>query len=204
MLCVRLPTRLLLAGEGSHVTGNDVTLPEVTGSDPEVSSFDRKSPGSGRRRLKTGVYCAFDLLQGCCSQEEALKWNEMTSRDLRWPEMTSFDRKSPGSGCRRPKTGVYCAFDFLQGCCSQEGALKLQEMTSRELRDRKWCHLTGSYLEVAVEGRKQAYTVHLTSCKAVARIGRQSRDMEWRYVTSGDRKWAGCDVIWLEVTWKWL
>jgi len=29
------------------VTGIDITLPQVTGSDPEVTSFYRKSPGSG-------------------------------------------------------------------------------------------------------------------------------------------------------------
>jgi len=34
------------------VTGNYVTLPQVAGSDPEVTSFDRKSPGSGWRRPK--------------------------------------------------------------------------------------------------------------------------------------------------------
>jgi len=32
---------------------------------------------------------------------------------------TKADRKSPGSGCRRPKTPVYCTFHFLQGCSSQ-------------------------------------------------------------------------------------
>jgi len=64
-------------------------------------------------------------------------------------------------------------------------------------------HLTGSHLEVAVEGRKLAYTVHFTSYKAVARR-RQSRDGKCRHVTSGDLKWPGSDVIWPEVTWKWL
>ena len=34
------------------MTENDVTWPEVTISDPEETSFDRKSPGSGCRRLK--------------------------------------------------------------------------------------------------------------------------------------------------------
>jgi len=34
------------------VTGNDVMSPQVTGRDPEVTSFDWKSPGSGCRRPK--------------------------------------------------------------------------------------------------------------------------------------------------------
>ena len=37
--------------------GNDDMWPEVTGIDPEETSFDRKSPGSGCRRTKTRVYC---------------------------------------------------------------------------------------------------------------------------------------------------
>jgi len=238
----------------------------VSGSDPEVRSFDRNSPRSGCRRPKTGVYCTFHFLQGCSSQEEEVTWQEMTSRDLRWPEVTrkwrhltgsqlevavegrklaynvhftsykavarrrrqsrdrkwrhvtsgdwkwhgrtSFDRKSPGSGSRRPETGVYCTFHFLQGCSSQEEAVTWQEMTSGDLRwaevTRKWGHLTGTHLEVAVEGRKLAYPVHFTSYKAVARRRRKSRDSNWRHVTSGDRKWHASDVICPEVTWKWL
>jgi len=63
--------------------------------------------------------------------------------------------------------------------------------------------LTGIHLEVAVECRKIAYAVHVTSYKVVARR-RQSRDKKLRHVTSGDRKWPGSDVIWPEVTQKRL
>jgi len=54
------------------VTENDVTGPQVTGSDLEVTSFDGKSPGSGCRGPKTGMYCTFHIPQGCSSQEEAV------------------------------------------------------------------------------------------------------------------------------------
>jgi len=54
------------------VTGNDETLPQVSGSDPEVTSFDRKSPGSGCRGPKSGIYCTFHFLQGYSLQEEAV------------------------------------------------------------------------------------------------------------------------------------
>ena len=67
-----IPTRLWLAGGGSHVTRNDVTLPQVTGSDPEVTSFDRKSLGSGCRMPISHVLGRFELLQGCDSQEVAV------------------------------------------------------------------------------------------------------------------------------------
>ena len=125
MLCVSLPARLWLAGGGTHVTGNDVTWPQVTGSYPEVTSFDRKSPGSGCRRPKSRVYFSFHFLQGCDLQEEALTWQEMMSCDLGWPEVTL-----------------------------------------------KWRHLTESNLEVAVEGLKLAHTVCFTSYKVVARRSR--------------------------------
>jgi len=59
------------------VSGNDVTSPHVTESDPEVTSFDRKLPGSGCRRPKTGVYCTFHFLQG-------LSRRRRQSRDRKW------------------------------------------------------------------------------------------------------------------------
>ena len=51
------------------MTGNDVTRRHVTEIDPEVMSFDRKSPGSGCRRPVSQVLSKFELLQGCNSQE---------------------------------------------------------------------------------------------------------------------------------------
>jgi len=139
----------------------------------------------------------------------------VTGNDVTWhlvhgsdPEVRSFDRKKLGSGCGRPKNGVYCTFHYLQGCSLQEEAVTWQEMTSLDVRSpevsTKWRHLSKSHLEVAVEGRKLAYTVHFTSYKAVARRRRHSRDRKWRHVTLEDRKWPWSDVIWQEVTWNWL
>jgi len=123
------------------------------------------------------------------------------------PEVTSILRKSPGSGCRSPKTCVRCTFHFLQSCSSQKEAVWWQEMTSRHLRwpkvTQKWRHLTGSHLEVAVEGRELEYTVHFTSCKGVARCRRPPQYRKWCHVTSGDRKWPGSNVAWPEVSWRW-
>ena len=51
------------------MTGNEVTWPKFTGSDPEVTSFDWKSPGSGCRRPISQSLGTFELLQGCNSQE---------------------------------------------------------------------------------------------------------------------------------------
>ena len=53
------------------MAGNDVTLLEVTASDPEVTSLHRKSPGSGCRRPVSEVWGMFELLKGCNSQEVA-------------------------------------------------------------------------------------------------------------------------------------
>jgi len=160
-----------------------------------VTSFDRKSPGSACRRPKTGVYCTFHFLQGCSSQGEPVTWQEMTSRDLRWPEVTRKWRHltvSPGSGCRRPKTGVYCAFHFVQGCSSQEEAVTWQEMTSRDLKwpevTRKWRDLTGSHLEVAVE----AENWRIVYISLPTRLYIQ--------LASGGSHLAGNDLMWPQVS----
>jgi len=94
---------------------------------------------------------------------------------------------------------------------------KAVALRRRPLHDRKWRHMTlvtgsdlkvtsfdQSHLEVAVEGRKLAYTVHFTSYKAVAHRRMQSRDRKWGNLSSGDWKWPRSDVIWPVVTWKWL
>ena len=77
----------------------------------------------------------------------------MTESDL---DVTSFDRKTPGSGCRGPISQVLGTYESLQGCNLQEVAVTSQEMTSRDLKltelARTLHHLTGSHLEVAVEG----------------------------------------------------
>ena len=54
------------------MTGNHVTWPEVTESDPDVTSFDRKSPGSGCTRPISQVLGMFELSQGCNLQEVAV------------------------------------------------------------------------------------------------------------------------------------
>ena len=54
------------------MTGNDVTCLEVTVSDPEVTSLDRKSPGSGCRRPISQDFGTFEMLQGCNLQEVAV------------------------------------------------------------------------------------------------------------------------------------
>ena len=61
-------------------------------------------------------------------KEEALTRQEMMSRDRKGPRSDVIRPKSPGSGCRRPKTRVFGAFAFLQGCRSQDEALTSQEM----------------------------------------------------------------------------
>jgi len=135
----------------------------------------------------------------------------MTSRDLRWPEVNRKWRNLTGitwKWLKKAKNLLYCTFCFLQGCSWQEEAVTLQEMTSRHLRWQEVTqsrrNLTRSHQKVAVEGQNFPYTVLFTSCKAVARRRRPSRDRKWRHVTTGDLKWPGSYVIWPKVTWKWL
>jgi len=88
---------------------------------------------------------------------------------------------------------VYYTFHFLQRCITQWEAVTWQNMTSRNLGwpkvTRKWRHLTGSHLGVAVEGLKLASTVHFNEYKAVARSTRQScegNDVTWTHVIECD------------------
>ena len=108
------------------MTGNDVTWPEVTGSDPEVTSFDQKSPGSGCSRPEIKFWVRLRSYMAVTPR----RWHHVTVKDVTWPEVTesdpegtSFDRKSPRSGCRRPVSQVLGTFYFLQGCNSQELAV---------------------------------------------------------------------------------
>jgi len=148
---------------------------------------------------------------------KAVARRRLQSHDRKWWHITSGD-KVTWKWChlnwshlevvvegRKVASG---AFHFLQGCSSQVEAVTWQKMTWRDLRwpevTRKCRHLIRSHLEVAIKGRKLEYAMHFTSYKAVARRMRQSRDWKWREVTSGNRKWPRSDVIWPEVTWKWL
>ena len=54
------------------MAGNDVTCPEVSRSDPEMTSFDGKSTGSGGRRPISQILGTFELLRGCNLQEVAV------------------------------------------------------------------------------------------------------------------------------------
>jgi len=180
------------------MTGNDVTWPQVTESDPEVTSFDwslLEVAVEGRKVTYTVRFTCYKTVARSRRQSRDRKSRHVTSGDRSDREVTSFDRKSPGYGCRRLKTRVYCKFHFLQGCSSKYEAVTWLEITSHDLRwpegTRKWHYLTGSHVEVAVI-RKLAYTVHFTSHKGVAHRSKQShvrmmsRDLRWQEVT---RKW---------------
>ena len=55
-----------------EVAVRDRKLHHLPGSEPEVTLFDPKSPGSGCRRPICQILGTFELLQGCNSQEVAV------------------------------------------------------------------------------------------------------------------------------------
>ena len=188
--------------------------PHVTRSDPEVTSFHRKSPGSCCRRLITLVLCTLRPYWAVTRmrwQGRHRKWRHVTGSD---PQVTSFERKSPGIGCRRPKTRVLCIIELLHDCNSEEEAVTWQEMTSRDLTSskltQKWGHFTGSHQEVVVEVWSLGFCVHLSFYRVGTRRRWQSCDRKWltwptsHHVTLRDRKWPESDVISMEVSRKWL
>ena len=91
------------------MTKNDIMHPVVTGSDPEVKSFQRQWPGKGCTRTKTGILDAFQPYIAVTHRWQSCGRRYLDGSD---PEM-SFHHKWPGKGCRRPKTGVLCAFQPL-------------------------------------------------------------------------------------------
>jgi len=138
-----------------------------------VTSGDWKWPGSyltgshlevavgGQKLAFVRVYA----LQGFRSQDEAVRWQEMTSHDLTWPEVTRKWRhlsESPKSGCKKPKTRVLRAALMLCWAVTRRNvAVTWQEMTSSYLRclqvTRKWRHFNVSYQEVGVGGQTLCY-----------------------------------------------
>jgi len=191
--------RLYPAGIGSQVKGNDIKWPQATGTDPEVTSFEQKSPGSGCERPKTWVLGSCILLQSCNSLNVAVTWGKdvVTSVGRKWPgsdiillEVT-FCRKSAGSGYTMRKTCVLCAFMLLQAVTRRmwpsQGGKRCHDFRWPEVT-HKW-RLIGSYLEVTVGGWKLLLWAHLRSYRAVTCTMWQSGHRKSRHVTLGDRKW---------------
>jgi len=182
------------------VTGNDVTWPQVTWNDPKVTSFDQKSPGSGCRRPKTPVYCTVHFLQGSSLQEEAVTWQEMTSRDLRWPEVTQKRRHLTGShlevAVERQKLSYTANFT----------SYKAVARSRRQSPDRKWGHEL-RLPEVTLFDRMspgsgcrrpkmRVYcTFHfLQSCSS------QEEAVTWQEMTSRDLSWPKVTRKWRHLT----
>jgi len=131
------------------------------------------------------------------------KWRHVTLNDRKWPRSDVTWPESPGSGCRRRKltcTVCFTSYKAVARWRRQARDRKRCHVLRWPEVTRKWRHLTASHLEVAVESRKLAYASCFTSYKAVAHRRRQSRDRKWGHVTSGDRKWAGSDVLSPQVT----
>ena len=59
-----------------------MTRDHLTGGDPEVTSFDQNSPGSGCRRPISEVLCTLELLQGSNIAGGGNHVTENDSRDL--------------------------------------------------------------------------------------------------------------------------
>jgi len=103
----------------------------------------------------------------------------MMSRDLRWQEATLKWHHFTGSDLEVAVEGRKLAYTVHFASCKAVLEVGGSHVTGNTVMwpevTRKWCHLTQSLLEVAVEGWKLAYTVHFTFYKSVARSGRQSR-----------------------------
>jgi len=157
---------------------------------------------SGRRRPKTRVKCTFHL-QGCSSQLKGVTWQELTSWDLRWPEVTRkwrhFTVSYPEVAVEGQKLAYTVHFTFYKAV-SQLEEVTWPKIMSHDLRwpkvTRKWSHFTRGCLQLAVEGRKLASTVHFSTYKAVTR----SRGVTRQEMTSHDLRWPKATRNWRHLT----
>jgi len=174
------------------MTGNDVAWPGTIGSDLEVT-FHRKSPGSGCRRPRTGIFGYVWAPTGCNSQVVAVTWQEMMSRHLEWTEVTRkgcyFTRSHLEVAVKDRKLGFCVRFNFYKAVVRRRW-----RSHDREWRHgpqwpevtRKWRHLTGSRLEVGVKACKSSFGM-FELLQGVTRRRWHSRDRNWRHVTSQTR-----------------
>jgi len=188
------------------MTSRDPRWREVTQKWCHLTGSHLEEAVEGRKLAYTVHFTSYKAVARRRKQSRDRKWRQGTSGDWKWPgsEVIWPSHLEVSVGGRKLTYSVH----FTVYKAVTRSRRRSRDRKWRDLRwpnvTRKWRHLTGSHLEVAVGGRKLSYTVHFTSYKAVARRGRQWRDRKWRDVTSGDRKWYGSHIIWQEVTWKWI
>jgi len=162
------------------MTSRDLRWPEVTQKWRHLTGSQLEVALEGRKLTLLVRFIPNKAVAHKTRQSRDRKCCHVTSGDLKWPGSDFIWPEVTWKWLERPKTRIVGAFHLLQGCSSQEEAVTWQKMTSHDLRllqmTRKWHRLTGSYLEVAVEGRKFALFVRFTSYKAIAHRNRESRD----------------------------
>jgi len=183
------------------VTVYDVMRPHVTGGHPQVTSFHRKSPQSDSRLPKTrvlGTLTSYRAVSRSWCQSRDEKWHHMTSRDRNSRHLTGSHLEDAVDGRKLVSLVRLTSYTLLLAGSSSD--VTGNHVTWPNLMaTRNWRHLTGSHLEVAVEGWKLTFWGRFRSYRAVTRRRWQSRDRKRRHVPSCDRKRSGSDV-WPEVT----
>jgi len=178
----------------SEVTRN---WSHLTGSHLEVAVEGRKLTYTVRLTSYKAVACRR-------RQSRDRKWRHVTACDRKWRHLTgshlevAVERQKLAYTVRLTSYKAVTRRKRHSRDTKSRHDLRWPEVT------RKWRHLSGSHLEVAVEGRKLTYTMRLTSYKAVARRQEAVTWQEMSHMTFNEHKWPGSDVIWPEVTWKWL
>jgi len=124
------------------MTSRDLRWPEVTLKWRHFTGSHLEVAVKGQKLAYTVHFTSYKAVAHRRRHSRDMKWCHVTSGGWKWPWSGVIWRKSPGSGCRSPKTSVYCAFHFLQTCSSSKEAVTWQEMTSRDLTwlevTRKW------------------------------------------------------------------
>jgi len=147
----------------------DITWPQVTKSDPELT-FHQKLHGECCRRPKTRALgtCFSSYRAVTCSrcQSHDTKWRHMVQVTRSDSEATSFHWKWPGKVVGSRKLTFSVRFSSYRTVThSRWHSCDRKRRRSRKLQEvtRKWRHSTRSGLQKAAGGRKLAFWVRFRS-----------------------------------------
>jgi len=117
-----------------EIRSRDFKWPKVTRKWRHLTWNHLEVAVEGQKHSGTVHFTFYKAVTRRRKQSRDRKWHHVASGDWKWPWSDIIWLEVPASGCRRPKTRIYCTFHILRGSSSQEEAVTWQEMTSCDFR----------------------------------------------------------------------
>jgi len=139
------------------MTSRDLKWPEVIRTWRHLPASHLEGDVEGRTLAYIVHFTSYKAVARSKRHSRDRKWHHVTSGDQQWPGSNAILQEIIWKELRWQKTHVNCTFQFLQGVARSRRESRdrnWQHVTLADRSDRKWCHLTGSQLEVDVESRK--------------------------------------------------